>query len=139
MLLRCDRCPWNIREVLDGLASGLWDYSEVMCASGRARWLCESGALELDSEWNTFDVPTESTRLLHYTTREHQPWRNDALPSARSRNIWEQGLREASCNLPILCQLVRDGVGAGFLKPRLLSLIDNLQCDAVPLVNLNRP
>jgi hypothetical protein len=123
MLLRCDRCPWNIRKVLDGLDRGLWDYCQVMCAGGRAAWLCGSGVLELDPAWNTFDALTGSTRLLHYTTREHQPWKNDALPSGRSREVWEHEVQEASHDMPILCQLVRDGVGAGLLKPGLLSLI----------------
>lgn len=123
MLMDCARCQWRIHELLDGLRTGRWTYWELMCLSGRAASLRKDGVVTLEPEWNTYDTLGPSTRLLHYTTREQQPWKNDDLPSRESRSLWEAELARALREVPILGNLIQQGVRNGDLKPQLLSIL----------------
>lgn len=115
MVVDADRCRLRVEAVLQGFERGRWDYWEVMCLSGRARELRGGAVAELDAAWNTFDGPAAGAKLLHYTTRETQPWKNDLLAVA-ARAPWEQALGRVVCGHPLLADLLQQGIRAGFLK-----------------------
>lgn len=122
MVIDCSRCHWRIRDLLEGLRAGAWAYWELMCLSGRAAPLRCGGVTPLDPIWNTYDTPDSSTQILHYTTKEYQPWKNDDHPSKASRLLWETEFVRALHELPMLGDLVQQGVRDRYLKPGLLSL-----------------
>lgn len=69
MMLDCARLThWKMKNILDDLAAGKTTYEDWMS-------LRHEQVSELEAEWNSWDVLTDETKLLHTTNRLTQPWR----------------------------------------------------------------
>lgn len=70
MVLDCARLThWKIKDILESLKSGTGDYRTWM------QLRAEREVLELSRDWNSLDVITPTTGMLHTTVRLTQPWK----------------------------------------------------------------
>lgn len=70
MLMECSKLTHlRISDLLSKLENKELDYTDIMSLKK------ESSILELPSIWNSLDVLTKETKLLHTTNRLTQPWR----------------------------------------------------------------
>jgi len=61
---------WSIRQIVQNLLSLSLDYKDVMSLVNE-----KAPIAELSKDWNSFDELNASTKLLHNTQRNTQPWR----------------------------------------------------------------
>lgn len=117
MMLDCSRLPWNIQDIVGGLDSGKYTYSQLMSD------LCIVDANEiadrLPPEWNCLEhyEPAQS-KLVHYTVVPTQPWKNDDNPL---RSVWTSAFREAVSAGAVPYSEIENGMAAGHLKPSLVA------------------
>lgn len=69
---------WNIDHMLSQIATGKKSYMEIMTLEG-------GDVLELPRLWNSLDVLSPETKMLHTTGRLTQPWKT-GLPIDFTRN-----------------------------------------------------
>lgn len=80
MLLDCTRLThWKIADIIDKLISRTTDYNTIMTLKG------EDSVGEIPRLWNSLDILTPLTKMLHTTNRLTQPWRT-GLPIDFTRN-----------------------------------------------------
>lgn len=69
MLLDCKKLKhWDIEKIFEGLKNGTEDYRVWM-------QLKNESPVPLSRDWNSLDLLTEETKMLHTTKRLTQPWR----------------------------------------------------------------
>lgn len=103
MVLECDRCnpeQWCRSAIFSHIrAAGkprsgkkvVKAYQYVM-HGGLAGALDGHNVKEIPQRWNSFNEMDDSTKLLHYTFEDTQPWYNPKHPHAR---LWEEELAGA--------------------------------------------
>lgn len=70
MVLDCAKLKhWKIADILSSLKDGTGDYRTWM------QLRAEKNVLELSRDWNSLDVITHTTGMLHTTVRLTQPWK----------------------------------------------------------------
>ncbi len=83
MLLDCAKLTdWNVGNYLDKLHKKEIDYADII----RMRKIDPETVKELPRIWNSIDVLTSETKMLHTSKRETQPWRT-GLPIDFERNM----------------------------------------------------
>lgn len=83
MLLDCAKLTdWKVSEYLEKLKKKEIDYATII----RMRSIEPSTVKELPRIWNSIDVLTPETKMLHTSKRETQPWRT-GLPIDFERNM----------------------------------------------------
>lgn len=117
MLMDCSRLDWTVRDVVDALDEGRFDYEALLhdFAMARVR-AC------LEPEWNALErhVPGR-TALLHYTDMTMQPWVSWSNPLGR---LWVRALRRALAEGAISRDFVDACVAHGDVRPSLLHQLD---------------
>ncbi len=117
MLMDCSRLDWTVRDVVEALDQGRFDYDALLrdFAIARVR-AC------LEPEWNALErhVPGR-TALLHYTDMTLQPWVSWSNPLGR---WWVAALRRALAEGAISRAFVDDCVARGDVRPSLLHQLD---------------
>ena len=78
MVMDCDLCRWDIRELSARVVRGEMEYRDLM----QARFIHRSDIQELPPEWNHFGIHTEGTKLLHWSHVASQPYRKPNHPTA---------------------------------------------------------
>jgi hypothetical protein len=79
MLLDCAKLThWDIGDILERLASHKLNYTTLMT-------LAKEDVGELTRDWNSLDILSEETKMLHTTERLTQPWKT-GLPIDFTRN-----------------------------------------------------
>lgn len=80
MLLDCSKLRhWKVAEMLTALETGEEDYATYMQLKK------EQSVYPISRIWNSIDVLTEDTKILHTSNRETQPWKT-GLPIDFTRN-----------------------------------------------------
>jgi hypothetical protein len=116
MMLDCERLPWRIEDIVRGLDDGAYTYEQLMFDLCLVR--PDEIGDDLPPEWNCLEhYEPESSKLLHYTVVDTQPWRNDRNPLGE---VWMDCYREAVAAGAVPFDEVADGVARGWLKPALL-------------------
>lgn len=117
MLMDCSRLRWTVRDVVDGLDDGLYDYDSLF----REFPLAQVRAC-IEPEWNSMErhVPGR-TALLHYTDMTMQPWVSCTNPLGR---LWVKALRRAIAEGAITRGFVNECVARGDVRPSLLHQLD---------------
>ena len=87
MLIDCARARWNVNEIIAGL-DGRYTYEQLMSE------LCILPENEvryaIPFAWNSLEHFDESTRLIHYTDMDTQPW---VSPLNRHGPLWHAEVR----------------------------------------------
>lgn len=83
MLLDCSKLTdWKVGDYLEKLRKKEIDYADII----RMRKIDPEIVKELPRIWNSIDVLTNETKMLHTSKRETQPWRT-GLPIDFERNM----------------------------------------------------
>ena len=119
MLLDCARLQWDATKIVQGLDEGRYTYEQLMFD------LCvispDKIAETLPPEWNCLEwYDPGTTKLLHYTVVETQPWKTDVNPLG---HIWTALYAEAVAAGAVPRGEVDEGIAKGFLKPALAAAL----------------
>jgi hypothetical protein len=113
MLLDCEKLKWNVTNVVEGLDRGDYSYEQLMYEMKVAKSVDPA----IEHEWNSLErFEAGSTKLLHYTDMERQPWLfrvNPLIP------VWVRELREAIEEGYISWGELRKQIAAGNVRPSL--------------------
>ena len=126
MVIDCARCNWSIDEMLTGLDNGEYSYRELTRLYGRAQLWRPENIHTLGNDWNSMDDYCAETKLIHYTTRERQPWKNDLLLSSAGRNLWSCALIHEIKSGFIGRDILDSAFDKGYLKKSLRPLCNQL-------------
>lgn len=119
MLLDCARLAWRIDDIIAGLDRGDYSYEALM------QEMCVAHGLgrHLDPGWNSLErYDPLSTRLLHYTDMNTQPWVDTSNPLA---HLWVACLRRAIGDGFLTRDDVQREVTLGRVRPSLLTQIES--------------
>jgi lipopolysaccharide biosynthesis glycosyltransferase len=92
MLIDCERCRFDLEEIVDEIDRGLYSMTDfsLMAPKFLAQHPYKIG--RLDPTWNVFDKWDDHTKLIHYTNLETQPWK---YPNHPYGELWFNYLEEA--------------------------------------------
>ncbi|HET8710670.1 MAG TPA: glycosyltransferase [Spongiibacteraceae bacterium] len=118
MLLDCEKLNWNIEQIICDLDSGKLDYNALMYEMRVAKKINQS----ICSAWNSLEqYHPGTTRLLHYTDMNTQPWISTKNPLG---HLWVKCLRRAIATNFITREELASEVEKGRARPSLLAQID---------------
>jgi lipopolysaccharide biosynthesis glycosyltransferase len=95
LLLDCERCRFDLEQILDEIDAGKYTYSEFTRFAPTYLACHPHEIRQLDNAWNSFDRYDEHTKIIHYTDLTRQPWRYSGHPFA---SLWYQYFSEAIAN-----------------------------------------
>lgn len=92
MLIDCQKCRFDLEEIVTEIDAGLYSISDFSCMSPAflARHPYTIGPL--DPMWNVFDHWDQRTKLIHYTNLDTQPWK---YPNHPHGELWFSYFNEA--------------------------------------------
>jgi lipopolysaccharide biosynthesis glycosyltransferase len=115
MLLDCQRLPWKIEEIIDGLDQDRYSYAQLMfeCCLVKPEEIED----RIPPAWNCLEHYEEGeSKLLHYTVIPTQPWTCDANPLGY---LWEAALKEALETGWISAEEIDYNLEKGYLRQSL--------------------
>lgn len=118
MLLDCERLRWRVDDIVRGLDEGSYTYEELMYG------MCVAASVgrTIAAGWNSLErYDPDTTRLLHYTDMNQQPWVAATNPLAP---VWIACLRRAMAGGFIQREELAREVTAGHVRPSLIAQID---------------
>jgi hypothetical protein len=116
MLLDCERLPWRIDDIVQGLDEKRYTYPQLMFE------LCLVKPHEIEDRippgWNHLEhYEPGDTRLIHYTVVPTQPWKHRGNPFG---HLWDRALAEAVDAGAVTGRDLEIGVEKGHLHVDLL-------------------
>jgi hypothetical protein len=120
MLIDCERAQWDVHRIVAGL-DGRYSYEELMYE------LCILPESEVrysvPFEWNSLEHFDETTRLIHYTDMDTQPW-----VSADNRNgrLWLEEVRLMLEAGALTGREIKGEVELGYFRPSLLVELEEM-------------
>lgn len=118
MLLDCAQLNWSIKDIVNELNSGNLNYAELMFEMKVASKV----GRDINPDWNSLETyNSESTKLLHYTDMNTQPWVSLANPLGY---LWIACLRRAISSGFISKEEIVREVKANHVRPSLLAQLD---------------
>lgn len=114
MLIDCEKCDWDIRQIVDGLNDKKFDYEDLMYD------LCILQESEISQdmpfEWNSLEHWDESTGNIHYTDMNTQPWVYSGNPHAHH---WFAEVRAMIDAGALQWSEIRNEINLGYFRPTL--------------------
>lgn len=116
ILIDCEHVRWDVENIVKGLDSGEYSYSELM------EKLCIEAAFKIScsipSHWNSLErYEAGKTALLHYTNMSIQPWRKWGHPLGY---LWMAELKSAMMAKHIALSVVEEEVRCKHVVPEVL-------------------
>ncbi len=75
LVIDCARCRFDLPAIFGHIRAGRFTYPEFAQLGRRTRPYLQYQIQPLPDHWNSFDKHDESTRLIHYTDLDRQPWK----------------------------------------------------------------
>jgi len=123
MLLNCAQLKWRADQLVRALERRSWTYKEFVLEMSPAA----VKRADLPLGWNDLErYEATRTALLHYTDMPYQPWLSVSNPLAP---LWCQELLCAVADGAIARQMVQENSERGWVRPSLLTQIDQGICD----------
>ena len=120
MLIDCARARWDVHRIVAGL-DGRYSYEELM------HQLCILPESELHYAvpfaWNSLEHFDESTRLIHYTDMDTQPW---VSPANRHGRLWLEEVRLMLDTGALGKPEIRTEIELGYFRPSLLCELEEM-------------
>lgn len=118
MLIDCERTDWRIDDIVDRLNTREFSYEDLMYRMSIGGVVSSS----IDPAWNSLECYSEGeTAILHYTDMNTQPWVHSRHPLGY---LWTRDLLEAIGAGYISRELVAEHVARGWVRPSLLTQVD---------------
>lgn len=118
MLVDCAKARWDVRDIVGGL-DGRYTYEQLMYE------LCilpeEAVRYAVPFAWNSLEHYDASTRLIHYTDMDTQPW---ASTENRLGHLWLDELRLMLTTGALSRSGLQREVDLGYFRPSLLTELD---------------
>lgn len=92
MLIDCEKCKFDLENIIDEIDRGLYSLSDFCCMSPRFLSHHRYKIGQLDPMWNVFDRWDPQTKLVHYTNLDTQPWK---YPNHPYGGLWFSYFNEA--------------------------------------------
>ena len=123
MLIDCEKCKFDLEKIIEEVDAGL--YSLVDFAWMDPRFLAHHPYKigKLDPVWNMFDEWNDTTKLIHYTNLDMQPWKYPNHPYGELWFTYFNEARAAGCvtdrdiELSMMRAYVRHDLLNGNYKP----------------------
>jgi len=118
MLVDCARARWNVGEIVSGL-DGSYSYEDLMYQ------LCilpeDEVRYAVPFAWNSLEHYDASTRLIHYTDMDTQPW---VSTENRLAHLWLDEVRLMLSTEVLSRSDLRREIDLGYFRPSLLNELD---------------
>jgi lipopolysaccharide biosynthesis glycosyltransferase len=118
MLVDCARARWNVGEIVSGL-DGRYSYEDLMYE------LCilpeDEVRYAVPFAWNSLEHYDASTRLIHYTDMDTQPW---VSTENRLAHLWLDEVRLMLSTEVLSRSDLRREIDLGYFRPSLLNELD---------------
>lgn len=75
LVIDCERCHFDLPAIFQHIAARRFTYTEFSQMGRRTRPFLPYTIRPLADTWNSFDFHDASTRLIHYTDLDRQPWK----------------------------------------------------------------
>lgn len=92
LVIDCERCRFDLPAIFGHIRDGRFTYPEFAQMGRRTRALLPYDIAPLSDAWNAFDFYDATTRLIHYTDLDRQPWK---FRYHAYGDIWFQYFNEA--------------------------------------------
>jgi hypothetical protein len=120
MLIDCERTGWDVHRIVAGL-DGRYTYEELMYE------LCILPESEIryavPFAWNSLEHFDETTRLIHYTDMDTQPW---VSADNRHGRLWLEEVRLMLEAGALTGREIRAEVELGYFRPSLLVELEEM-------------
>jgi len=129
MLVNCDRCKFDLEQIISGIDEGLYTYQDFAQMHPDFLAYHHYTVGEMDPRWNEFDFLDRETRLIHYTNLQTQPWKYHDHPFGELWFEYFEEARAAGCitdediHLTIMRGNVRRDIRSGNAAPPLFRLL----------------
>jgi lipopolysaccharide biosynthesis glycosyltransferase len=128
MLLNCEKLDWDIKEIINDLDRGKYDYDKLM------KELCILNESDIKYgvpfNWNSLEYYDRETCLIHYTDMYTQPW-----VSSENQNgyLWIDEIKRMLKDKTLTIQEIEEEIRLGYLRPSLMRDIKFLNLVPPPL------
>jgi lipopolysaccharide biosynthesis glycosyltransferase len=120
MLIDCARARWDVRQIVAGL-DGRYTYEELMYE------LCILPESEVryavPFAWNSLEHFDETTRLIHYTDMDTQPW---VSAGNRLGGLWMEEVRLMLDTAVLTVSDLTTEIELGYFRPSLLAELEEM-------------
>jgi hypothetical protein len=120
MLIDCARARWDVRQIVAGL-DGRYTYEELMYE------LCILPESEIryavPFAWNSLEHFDGTTRLIHYTDMDTQPWVSSANRHGR---LWMEEVRLMLETRALTPGEIKTEIELGYFRPSLLRELEEM-------------
>ncbi|MBL8211584.1 MAG: hypothetical protein JNK87_12765 [Bryobacterales bacterium] len=116
MVIDCSRCRFDLPAAFRGIEQRAYTYSEFSQMAPRYLARYPIPIAELARDWNVFDAYDNTTRLIHYTDLDRQPWRFRYHPAG---DLWHDYFQQALQSGFLTDALVEQAIAAGHVRDDL--------------------
>lgn len=114
MLIDCGRCRFDLPTIFGLIGAGRFSYAEFAQLGRRARRFLPYVIQPLPAAWNAFDRRDATTRLIHYTDLDRQPWKYRYHPHG---DAWFDSFHEARQSGLITEAEIDESIARKFVRP----------------------
>lgn len=114
MVMDCTICRFDLPAIFALITEGRFTYTEFAQMGRRVRRLLPHAIQPLPEAWNAFDVRGSTTRLIHYTDLDRQPWKYRYHPHGE---VWFENFREA-CREGFITEAdIEESISRRYVRP----------------------
>jgi hypothetical protein len=118
MVMDCARCRFDLPAIFKGITGGKYTYTHFSQMEPRFLRHFPIPIEPLDDAWNSFDFRDASTKLIHYTDLERQPWRFPFHPHGQ---VWHEYMLGALESGRLDRQVLNDALAKGHVRADLMA------------------
>jgi len=118
LVIDCNRCRFDLPGIFQHIAAGRFTYPEFAQFGRRTRAFLPYDVKPLPDTWNDFDHYDASTRLIHYTDLDRQPWKFRYHPYG---DPWFQYFNGAVAEGLITAADIESSIRHGYVRADLLA------------------
>lgn len=119
MLIDCEKAAFSLRSLIDDMDRKAFSMSDLMYLGDPFRHYLNIEVKTLPSEWNHLDYVDETSKLVHFTNLDSQPWRFHHHPIAP---FWEDIFLEAIAQNAISQETVKTAYANGWITARMKAI-----------------
>jgi lipopolysaccharide biosynthesis glycosyltransferase len=117
MLFDCSRFALDLPAILKAIEAGLLSLEDLNYLTERFRAIYDLQIRPLPPSWNSFDSYGPSTKLIHFTNLNTQPWRFLSHPA---EELWMAHLHGAYTDNYVTDEMIREAIEEEEYRPDLL-------------------